>query len=69
MAIRTAKAAWNGSLKEGNGTMALGSGAFEGPYSFSSRFEDGSGSRRTASMTRSAKSAGGSTLARSIHRS
>jgi lipoyl-dependent peroxiredoxin len=43
MAIRTAKAAWNGSLKEGNGTMALGSGAFEGPYSFSSRFEDGSG--------------------------
>lgn len=43
MAIRTAKAAWNGSLQEGNGTMALGSGAFEGPYSFSSRFEDGKG--------------------------
>ncbi len=43
MAIRTAKAAWNGSLQEGQGTLALGSGAFEGRYSFSSRFEDGTG--------------------------
>lgn len=43
MAIRTAKAAWNGNLQEGKGSLALGSGAFEGPYSFSSRFEDGSG--------------------------
>jgi osmotically inducible protein OsmC len=43
MAIRTAKAAWNGSLKEGNGSLALGSGAFEGRYSFSSRFEEGTG--------------------------
>ena len=43
MAIRTAKAAWNGSLKEGDGTLALGSGAFEGRYSFNSRFEDGAG--------------------------
>ncbi len=43
MAIRTAKAAWNGSLKEGDGTLALGSGAFEGRYSFSSRFEEGTG--------------------------
>jgi osmotically inducible protein OsmC len=43
MAIRTAKAAWNGSLKEGDGTLALGSGAFEGRYSFNSRFEEGAG--------------------------
>ena len=40
MAIRTAKAQWNGNLMEGNGTMALGSGAYQGAYSFSSRFEE-----------------------------
>jgi osmotically inducible protein OsmC len=28
---------------EGAGTMALGSGAYKGPYSFKSRFEDGAG--------------------------
>jgi lipoyl-dependent peroxiredoxin len=43
MAIRTANAQWNGGLTDGDGTMALGSGAFEGPYSFQSRFEDGTG--------------------------
>lgn len=43
MAIRTANAHWEGTLKEGKGTMKLGSGAFEGPYSFSSRFEEGTG--------------------------
>ncbi len=43
MATRTAKAHWNGSLGEGSGTMALGSGAYEGPYSSQSRFADGSG--------------------------
>jgi osmotically inducible protein OsmC len=41
--IRTSKAQWNGSLKEGSGTVALGSGAFEGAYSFPSRFENGTG--------------------------
>lgn len=41
--IRTAKAQWNGSLREGSGTVALGSGAFEGAYSFPSRFENGTG--------------------------
>jgi lipoyl-dependent peroxiredoxin len=41
--IRTSKAQWNGSLKEGSGTVALGSGAFEGTYSFPSRFESGDG--------------------------
>ena len=43
MAIRTAKAQWDGNLQEGKGTMALGSGAFEGAYSFASRFEEGKG--------------------------
>ena len=41
MAARTANALWEGSLKEGRGQMALGSGAFEGNYSFQSRFEEG----------------------------
>ena len=41
--IRTADAEWKGNLKEGNGTMKLGSGAYEGQYSFKSRFENGSG--------------------------
>ena len=43
MAVRQARARWDGSITAGRGTMALGSGAFEGPYSFASRFEDGSG--------------------------
>src|SRR6266567_1194706 len=41
MATRTGSAVWEGTLKQGKGTMKLGSGAFEGPYSFSSRFEEG----------------------------
>lgn len=36
---RTADAAWSGDLKSGRGHIHLGSGAFEGPYSFASRFE------------------------------
>jgi osmotically inducible protein OsmC len=43
MATRTASAVWDGTLKQGKGSMKLGSGAFEGAYSFSSRFEDGTG--------------------------
>ncbi len=43
MAVRTAKAEWNGNLQTGKGTMSLGSGAFEGQYSFASRFEEGVG--------------------------
>ncbi len=43
MPVRTAKAQWDGTLKEGKGTMSLGSGAFQGAYSFSSRFEQGTG--------------------------
>lgn len=37
MAERSAKATWKGTLLEGEGTMALGSGAFEGKFSFGSR--------------------------------
>jgi lipoyl-dependent peroxiredoxin len=40
---RIADARWNGDLQSGSGSVALGSGAFKGPYSFKSRFEDGSG--------------------------
>jgi osmotically inducible protein OsmC len=38
-----ASAVWNGTLKEGDGTMKTGSGSLDGPYSFKSRFEDGTG--------------------------
>ena len=43
MAVRTAEAEWQGNLLEGRGTVKLGSGAFEGRYSFASRMEDGPG--------------------------
>ncbi len=43
MAVRNASAVWNGTLKEGDGTMKLGSGAFEGTFTFASRFEEGPG--------------------------
>lgn len=40
MAERKAKAEWNGSLKEGAGKIALGSGLFEGAFSFGTRMGD-----------------------------
>ena len=43
MPVRTAEAEWKGNLNRGSGRMKLGSGAFEGSYSFPSRFEDGPG--------------------------
>ena len=43
MATRTSSAIWEGNLKEGKGTMKVGRGAYEGPFSFASRFEDGAG--------------------------
>jgi osmotically inducible protein OsmC len=39
----TAKATWNGGLKGGDGTMALGSGDIEVPFTYKSRFEEGDG--------------------------
>lgn len=43
MSTRTGSATWEGNLKDGKGTMKLGSGAFEGSYSFGSRFEGTTG--------------------------
>jgi lipoyl-dependent peroxiredoxin len=43
MAVRTSSAEWKGTLKKGAGTMKVGSGAWEGPYTFASRFESGRG--------------------------
>jgi osmotically inducible protein OsmC len=43
MTARTSTARWEGDLMKGKGSMRLGSGAFEGPFSFPSRFEDGAG--------------------------
>ena len=41
MPTRKAEAEWKGNLAEGGGRLKVGSGAFEGPYTFKSRFEEG----------------------------
>lgn len=43
MPTRISDAEWTGDLKAGKGTVKLGSGAYEGQYNFSSRFEEGKG--------------------------
>lgn len=43
MPVRSASAVWKGDLKGGGGTMKLESGAYEGKYSFGSRFEQDPG--------------------------
>ena len=43
MSTRRAHARWEGNLKEGMGKVDFGDGAFEGAYSFASRFEEGAG--------------------------
>ncbi|MGN6663359.1 MAG: OsmC family protein [Solirubrobacterales bacterium] len=43
MATRNGSAEWKGDLKGGSGTVTVGEGVFEGPYSFASRFEEGEG--------------------------
>lgn len=43
MPERRAEAEWKGDLRKGAGRMKLGSGAFEGAYSFGSRFEEAKG--------------------------
>ncbi len=43
MPTRTAHAEWNGPIDSGQGTMSFGSGAYEGPYSFESRMQNGTG--------------------------
>ena len=43
MPLRIAEAAWHGTFADGQGDMRLGSGAFEGAYSYRSRMEEGQG--------------------------
>ena len=43
MAIRKADAVWEGDLRSGKGTMRFGSGAYQGAYSYASRFEEEAG--------------------------
>jgi len=43
MTVRNGSAEWHGNLEAGSGTVTVGNGVFEGPYSYGSRFgeEDG----------------------------
>jgi lipoyl-dependent peroxiredoxin len=43
MPVRRATAEWKGDLKGGSGELSSATGAVSGPYSFSSRFEEGEG--------------------------
>ncbi len=43
MSVRKAEAVWNGTLREGNGRMKVGSGAFDAAFTFSTRFEEAPG--------------------------
>lgn len=43
MPVRSGKAEWKGDLKGGKGTMETQTGSFSGAYSFTSRFEEGTG--------------------------
>ena len=43
MAIRTSTAEWRGTLREGSGTMKVGKTGYEGPFTYASRFESGTG--------------------------
>ncbi|OHB81134.1 MAG: peroxiredoxin [Planctomycetes bacterium RBG_16_64_10] len=43
MAIRTGEAVWRGDLTGGEGRLKYGRKPVEQPYSFTSRFEDGTG--------------------------
>src|ERR671911_1064626 len=43
MPERSATARWEGGLQQGKGAMRFGGGAFEGQFSYASRFEEGTG--------------------------
>ena len=43
MPVRRAEAVWNGSLRDGRGNLKLGSGTYQGEYSFGTRFENAPG--------------------------
>jgi osmotically inducible protein OsmC len=74
---RQATAEWKGDLKGGGGHVKLGSGAYEGNYSFSSRFEDKPGANPEEllgaahagcySMALANSLAGAGFVARSVH--
>jgi lipoyl-dependent peroxiredoxin len=38
--VRSSEASWQGTVPEGGGRIALGSGAFEGPFTLKARVED-----------------------------
>jgi osmotically inducible protein OsmC len=38
--VRSSEASWRGTVPEGGGRIALGSGAFEGPFTLKARVED-----------------------------
>jgi osmotically inducible protein OsmC len=43
MAARNGSAVWCGDIESGTGTITVGDGVFEGPYSYDSRFAAGTG--------------------------
>ncbi len=43
MPVRSSSATWEGDLVHGKGTMVVGKGWFEGPFTRASRFESGEG--------------------------
>ena len=54
MPTRKAEAQWEGNLAEGSGRLKLASGAFDGPYSFKSRFEEGQSATNPEELKRAA---------------
>src|SRR5437764_14851715 len=43
MTARNGSAEWRGDIKNGSGTVTVGNGVFEGPYSYGSRFGEEEG--------------------------
>jgi lipoyl-dependent peroxiredoxin len=43
MPVRSSRAEWHGALRDGHGHMSFGNGAYDGEFSFGSRFESGVG--------------------------
>ena len=43
MPVSNSSAVWKGNLVDGSGTMKLGKGGYEGPFTKASRFETGAG--------------------------
>src|SRR5690242_7977950 len=55
--VRRAQASWQGDLTNGSGRIALGSGAFAGPYSLRARVEDGGSATNPEEMLGAAEAA------------